>query len=642
MILNKIVIDDFNIFYGKQRLEFTEGLFVIHGLNGRGKSTFLNAITWALFGEYLDRQGNPVTPKVMLNRDAAKDGTTAFGVELFLTEGGDQIRVRRSFDTADAGAGIQLVVEKNGHALNQDDGEELLRGLLDRDVSRFFLFDGEDLRRYEELLFGQGDGGAEVRRSIEHILGLPALTNAVQDLHAVADRFASDATKEMRKEQSAKKAALLADQIEKDLQDAENDLQGLQTHLAKHESDLQDATALLQEYQSSQALITKKVEIEAKIGQLESSREDMRSLRKKSLAGVWKDVLAVAVRPRREELAADLEQESQRERWKREADEIEAALAAGTCDRCGQALHASSEADMRARVAELRAKPQPAGLTANAANTLALLSAIVPNGQTTQAIQQDRSIGTATSQIASLTQQLKDLTNQIEGVPEAELREASERRDQALTLMGVAKEHIGDKKKEIEKKRGELAAARAEAAKHSTSHAAALLTKRSELATHLAEIFEGAIDEFRDAMREKVGADASDLFVRLTHEKDLKGLEINENYGLTTIGTDGEPTPGRSAGQEQIVAFSLIGALSRNATRKAPIVMDTPLGRLDKQHKDNVMHNLADFGNQVLLLVHDDEVSEDLLDSVRPSIVAEYELQYESLFSTQIRKRVLQ
>ena len=239
MILTKVVIDDFNIFYGKQRLELTKGLYVIHGLNGRGKSTFLNAITWALFGEYRDRQGSLVTPTVMLNRDAVKEGTTAFGVELYLIEGSDQIRVRRSFDVGDASAGVQLVVEKNGNALNQDAGEELLRGLLDRDVSRFFLFDGEELRRYEELLFGQGDGGAEVRRSIEHILGLPALTNAVEDLYTVADRFASEATKEMRKEQSAQKAALLADQIEKDLADAENDLEGLQAQLAEYESDSQ-------------------------------------------------------------------------------------------------------------------------------------------------------------------------------------------------------------------------------------------------------------------------------------------------------------------------------------------------------------------------------------------------------------------
>ena len=258
MILTKVVVDDFNIFYGKQPLELQGGLYIIHGVNGRGKTTFLNAIAWALFGEYSDRQGNLVTPTVMLNREAAKEGTTAFGVELYLSDGADQIRLRRSFDTANAGRGVQLVVERNGNALNQDAGEELLRGLLDQEVARFFLFDGEELRRYEELLFGQGTGAAEVRRSIEHILGVPASLNAGEDLTAVAEAFAREATSEMRKEQGARQAAQMASQIEKDLEDAESDLKQLQGQLADHDADFKDATAVLQEYQSSQALDHKK------------------------------------------------------------------------------------------------------------------------------------------------------------------------------------------------------------------------------------------------------------------------------------------------------------------------------------------------------------------------------------------------
>src|SRR5436190_23775063 len=96
--------------------------------------------------------------------------------------------------------------------------------------------------------------------------------------------------------------------------------------------------------------------------------------------------------------------------------------------------------------------------------------------------------------------------------------------------------------------------------------------------------------------------------------------------------------PSHSACKEKIVAFSLIGALNRNATRRAPIIMDTPLGRLGKKHKANVLANLADFGEQVILLVHDDEVSEQMLNSVRNSVVAEYELHRDDLFRTQIRK----
>jgi DNA sulfur modification protein DndD len=639
MVLSKIFIDNFQIFYGKQHLELTNGLYVIHGENGRGKSTFLNAVTWALFGEYLNRQGEPVTPIVMLNLEAAREGTTNFSVELQLKDEGDKIRVKRSFDTADPEAGVRLAVEKNGNMLNQEDGEELLRGLLDRDVSRFFLFDGEELRRYEELLFGQSGTAAEVRRSIEHILGLPALTNAVNDLNAVADGFASAATKAARKEKGAEQAAKLAGQLEKDIKDAESDLAELTSKRAELEAEVKDATAILQEHQASNGLINKKVEVEAEIRSLRDSRKTMVAMRAESLRDVWKDVLAVAVKPRRDALAADLEDEQQREIWKREADEIDAALANARCDRCEQPLHGDAEKTLRDRLATLRTKPQPSGSPGEAGAALGVLAAIAPTGQTTQAINQDKSISKDDAKLAGLEQRLGELTKETEGVPEEKLREAAKQRDNALRLIGVTDDRIEAKNKAIDKIKGELSHARKEAQKHSSSKETTLLTKREELATDLAAIFEEAKDQFRDAMRDKVGGDASELFAKLTSDKDLKGLAINENYGLTTLGPDGEPMPSRSAGQEQIVAFSLIGALNRNATRRAPIIMDTPLGRLGKQHKANVLANLADFGEQVLLLVHDDEVSDDLLNSVRSSIVAEYELHRDDLFRTQIQKR---
>lgn len=639
MILTRVVIDDFNIFHGHQELDLSEGLYVIHGQNGHGKSTFLNAIAWALFGEYLDRQGDPVTPRVMLNRDAAAAGSTSFGVELLLTDGADQIRVRRSFDTSAPQNGVHLVVEKNRNALNQDAGEALLRGLLDREVSRFFLFDGEELRRYEELLFGQADSAAEVRKSIEHILGLPALTNAVTDLKAVADRFASDANKEAQKEKAAQKSALIAGQLEDDLKHAGENLAKLQEQLAGFLEDRDDATALLQEHDASQDLIAQRVQIETKISQIEMNRDVLVSDRKRSLGGAWRDVLSALVKPKRDKLEEDLNKERQRAQWKAEADELEAALTAGVCDRCNQSLHDDAETTMRARLAEMRAKPQPIGVSADAANTLARLAGIAPNDQANLAMAQDLKISQAGTQVTALQQQLSDLSAKIEGVPIAELREASQKREKASEMIGVTNLMIDDHKKAIEKTRDGLAVARADAQAHATSQRAAALTARKNRALEIASIFEKAIDRFRDAMREKVGKDASDLFVKLIHEPDLAGLQISENYGLVVIGDDGQPTPGRSAGQEQIVAFSLIAALSKNATRQAPIVMDTPLGRLDEDHKVNVMTNLPDFAEQMLLLVHDGEISDDLLNPIRSRIVAEYELCQQSLFSTEIRKR---
>ncbi len=639
MIIDKILIDNFQIFYGQQTLELSKGLFIVHGENGRGKSTFLNAITWALFGEYLNRQGASVTPSVMLNTDAKAEGKSAFSVELYLTEGTTRIRVKRSHDLNVPEDGVRLAVEQNGNMLNQDDGEELLRGLLDRDVSRFFLFDGEELRRYEELLSGEATAADAVRESIEHILGLPALTNAARDLHGVAEQFSAQATKTARKEEGAERAAKRAEQIELDIKAAQEDLDQLQTQKGEFEDEVKVATSILQVHEASQDKIKKKVEIETKIRGLEERATESKLSRAEAMRGVWKDVLASAVKPRVIELRDSLEAEHQRESWKAEADAIAAALEADICDRCHQKLHGEAEATMRQTLQELRAKPQPSGAAGSAGASLGVLTSISADGRTARVIEADRTVSRNDAKLVQARQRLDDAAAAIEGVPELELQEAAKKRDAAMKLLGVTEDKITDKQKALGELKGKLAAARKEAQAQSSSQAVADLSARQDYAEALASVFEQAKDEFRDKMRDQVGSDASELFVKLTAEKELTGLQIKENYGLDTLGPNGEPVPGRSAGQEQIVAFALIGALNRNATRRAPIIMDTPLGRLGKAHKANVLASLADFGEQVILLVHDDEVSDEMLNTVRSSVVAEHELYRNELFQTQIRKR---
>ena len=49
-------------------------------------------------------------------------------------------------------------------------------------ISRFFLFDGELLNEYETLLADLDQQAQVVKESIESILGVPALQNAIADL----------------------------------------------------------------------------------------------------------------------------------------------------------------------------------------------------------------------------------------------------------------------------------------------------------------------------------------------------------------------------------------------------------------------------------------------------------------------------
>jgi DNA sulfur modification protein DndD len=67
-----------------------------------------------------------------------------------------------------------------------------------------------------------------------------------------------------------------------------------------------------------------------------------------------------------------------------------------------------------------------------------------------------------------------------------------------------------------------------------------------------------------------------------------------------------------SEGGKQLVALSLIGALKQAAVRGGPVVLDSPLARLDLDHRANVLQTWVPWlGNQAILLVQSGELTEE-------------------------------
>ena len=121
-------------------------------------------------------------------------------------------------------------------------------------------------------------------------------------------------------------------------------------------------------------------------------------------------------------------------------------------------------------------------------------------------------------------------------------------------------------------------------------------------------MFSQGIDQLRNKLREDVEEHATNAFKKLTSEKTYSGLQINQSYGLSILDQEGRILTERSAGAEQVVALSLIDGLNRTSGTSAPIVMDTPLGRLDLKHRSNILQYLPDMSEQVVLLVHEGEL----------------------------------
>ena len=75
MLIKNITIENFQSYYGSQTLEFSEGLNIIIGNGGKGKSKLFNAFYWVLFGKiyitdigWCSTDGLPYSTKMAMNR----------------------------------------------------------------------------------------------------------------------------------------------------------------------------------------------------------------------------------------------------------------------------------------------------------------------------------------------------------------------------------------------------------------------------------------------------------------------------------------------------------------------------------------------------------------------------------------------
>ena len=98
---------------------------------------------------------------------------------------------------------------------------------------------------------------------------------------------------------------------------------------------------------------------------------------------------------------------------------------------------------------------------------------------------------------------------------------------------------------------------------------------------------------------------------------DEGGQEINKNE--------------LSAGEKQIYAIAILEALAKTSGRNLPIIIDTPLGRLDSEHREKLReHYFPHASQQVIILSTDTEVDQDFYIQLEKSISHSYLLEFDN------------
>jgi DNA sulfur modification protein DndD len=146
-----------------------------------------------------------------------------------------------------------------------------------------------------------------------------------------------------------------------------------------------------------------------------------------------------------------------------------------------------------------------------------------------------------------------------------------------------------------------------------------------------------ALSEYKTVLIERklkaLQSIASEYFNLLSHKKEVhRRVAINPiTFDVTVLDSQDRRIRKQelSAGEKQVYAVSMLWALAKVSGRPLPMIIDTPLARLDCDHRALLsQHYFPEASHQILILSTDTEVETRQFELLRPSVARAYELRF--------------
>lgn len=620
----------------------SRNIMLVMGDNMRGKTSLLNAIRWGLYGKAIGRHSRQIPLHLIANKDATLEDDWSIEVFLKFQEGENLYEVRRTADrrshvsapSKNADFQTSIYLRKNGNLVSGADVESEINHAAPEQISRFFLFDGELLQEYEELLVEGSDQGRRIKDTIEQVLGVPSLTMGRDELKAMLRDAQKKQAQAMAQINSLKGAAQDSERLTTELEAREEDLKQLADKLSNTRTRRENLDEELEAAASLIALDERLKAAKQKVGELKTAIDEKSDERRKVISSSWRDMLSAKISAKKTSLQAQQEtlQESSNEDaiLSNRLAETQRLLETATCPTCQQQISDERREYFARIVAELEDKvARQIDASSDLRSIIVKLSKLdrVGRVEAKDRLQSlEKELRTANVNQLKTENAIVELEDKIEGSDPTALTRKRLERDEKLREEGRLTEDIKLVKSDIQKTNEKLTVLQSRIRGMSGGRSERATTKVT-LVSELHDVFDASIEHLRDQLRSTVEAKSSAAFRAMTTQSAYQGLKINENYGLSILDSAGREVSLRSAGAEQVVALSLIDGLNRTGRSTGPVIMDTPFGRLDMQHRDNILSYLPSVTSQFVLLVHSGEIRPETdLASVKDKIGAVYKI----------------
>lgn len=643
MILKSLTLTDVGVYAGEQRLDFaqasrTKPVTLIGGLNGAGKTTLMRSLFHVLYGAHalplIERRGSYDRYLADATRVDAARASIELTFVLQRNAEDEEISIRRSWRRRAGRFSEEVEAFRNGsYDRTLSEGWlDFIESVIPRGIARLVFFDGEKVEALADL----ENASATLRSAVGSLLGLDLVDQLVVDLEVLERRRAVAAASP---DDQAKIAAL-----DEAVTEADRQLADRERELSELQQDVRDAvsalTAIEDEFRGAGGDFFERRS--ALTADLEDAREALRvaEMDARSLA-VQELVPLLLIQDAVNDLAktAADEQRSDDLRVARHVIEerdgfFKSLLAEFDAP---AALRKRVETRLtrdRARLTrKLNSEPEQLGLGG--------VAALLEDLDSGELAALDRRRGDAIDAINARRQRLDEVERLTAQIPtEDAIRALDQRRsdaadclafvrartDAAMSARDDAQRAVARAKTDRERFAKKLADARLEKldSERLVQHAERARDTLSRLreraaARHLHRIAELAVEALEQLLRK------DRLIARIEVDPTTYTPSLYDRHDRLI-----QPEQ-LSAGERQLTALALLWALARASGRPLPVLIDTPLGRLDAGHRRHVVSRYLPIASQqVIVLSTDTEIDAGLFEHLAPHVGASYTLAFDS------------
>jgi len=640
MIFENLLINNFGVYSGKQNFDLStkekKPVILIGALNGSGKTTFLQAIDFVLYGKfsnffYSQKLSYENFLKKNINKNNYDEGAQVELIFFRKYKGkNEKFKISRNWKAIGKKIKEEFFVFIDD-VYDEDitkDWDNFVDQILPSRVASLFFFDGEKIEQLADLEQSKG----VLKKAINSLLGL----EIVDQLNIDVDEFQKRSVLQLKTNEEKKNINKLkkeVDGFEDRIKEIDESIVKVEDELAKKAYDIRELNVELS--QKGISYYEKKQEYEKELQVIDEKRNEISDELVKLASGdlpllVVKKELAVMV----EQSKSLLENQNKTDSQKKTNDLI---------DSISSFVLKNSKDDKFTKNFEKFVSDKKINETTildnenllpnlNYQDLNSLLNHNLDNAE--------KDIKKKINTINKLEEEYEKISQLINKIPTD---------DEIKPLINKLKEHKKDeaklttKKNILDEQRGQINGPlikinielKKEYEKKTSQDLVNLDKKRfvdySVRIKDVLSTFHVKALDFHIKRLEKL---ILECFKSLHRKKDfIKSIKIDTStfdlqiFEAKNVQVD---TDILSAGERQLLAVAILWGLAKASSSAAPTVIDTPLGRLDSEHRLNLVEQyFPTASKQVILLSTDEEINQKYHKYMKPYLARSYKIEYD-------------